>query len=104
MSEPSHIPLSLKERLVPPFFLTLISTLLFPTAIVADMDTDLTYPAPWLATSPEWMNGIRKGLAPLFFDGSLQSTFFMILSARVVVYSESAFLLLSIVNALVDET
>jgi len=56
--------------------------------MVVDMDVDLTYPAPWLAISPSWMNGIRKGLSPLFFDGSLQSTFFMILSARVVVNSE----------------
>lgn len=53
-------------------------------AIAADTDLDGTYPAAFLPSAPAWQNGLRRGLAPLFWDTTLPSTFFIILSGRVV--------------------
>lgn len=56
---------------------------LLAAPIAADTDADGTYPAPFLTGASSWQNGLRKGLAPLFWDATLPSTFFLILSGRV---------------------
>ncbi|PWN53095.1 hypothetical protein IE53DRAFT_400805 [Violaceomyces palustris] len=53
-------------------------------AMVTDTDLDGTRPASFVQTSPEWQSVLRKVLSPLFWDGTLQATFFFVLSGRVV--------------------
>ena len=61
---------------------------IFAPAIATDTDIDGTRPAAFVASSPEWHSTLRKVASPLLWDGSLQGTIFMILSARVVALSE----------------
>ena len=57
---------------------------LFAPAIVTDTDLDGTRPATFVDASPQWMNVLRKAVTPLLFDGSLQMTFFIVLSGRTI--------------------
>ncbi|KAK0552266.1 hypothetical protein OC846_002963 [Tilletia horrida] len=58
---------------------------LLAPAIQTDTDRDGTRPAPFVLNAPEWQNTLRKALSPLFWDGTLQASFFMLLNGRVVV-------------------
>ncbi|KAN0062770.1 hypothetical protein ACQY0O_004965 [Thecaphora frezii] len=59
----------------------------FAPAIVTEVDVDGTQPADFVGSSPEWMSVLRKALSPLFFDGNLQVTMFIILSGRTVLHT-----------------
>lgn len=56
---------------------------LLAPAAATDTDVDNTYPAPFLTDAPAWQTGLRKGLQPIFWNSTLLSSFFIILSARV---------------------
>jgi len=57
---------------------------IFAPAIVVNRDLDGVFPATFVTESPQWMNLLRKILSPLFFDGGVQMTMFLILSGRVI--------------------
>lgn len=57
---------------------------IFAPAIVVNRDLDGVYPATFVTESPQWMDLLRKIVSPLFFDGGIQMTMFLILSGRVV--------------------
>ncbi|CAD6893332.1 unnamed protein product [Tilletia controversa] len=54
-------------------------------AIQTDTEIDGSRPALFATTAPEWQHTLRKALSPLFWDGTLQAGFFMMLNGRVVV-------------------
>ncbi|CAO1624208.1 unnamed protein product [Parajaminaea phylloscopi] len=56
---------------------------LLAPAIASDTDLDGTYPAAFLSKAPAWHNTLRKALSPLFWNPTLLSTFFLVLSGRV---------------------
>ncbi|KAK0530706.1 hypothetical protein OC834_003226, partial [Tilletia horrida] len=53
--------------------------------IQTDTDVDGTRPAEFVLSAPSWQNTLRKALSPLFWDGTLQSGFFIMLNGRVIV-------------------
>lgn len=57
---------------------------LLAPAIASDTNHDGSFPAAFVGKAPSWQHGLRKGLAPLFWDSTLPSAFFLILSGRVV--------------------
>ncbi|KAE8212824.1 hypothetical protein CF327_g3574 [Tilletia walkeri] len=54
-------------------------------AIQTDTDIGGQRPAQFVLNAPEWQNSLRKALSPLFWDGTLQASFFMMLNGRVIV-------------------
>lgn len=57
---------------------------LLAPAVATAIDADGTFPAPFSAGAPAWQSGLRRSLAPLFWDSTLPSAFSLILAGRVV--------------------
>ncbi|CEH18049.1 hypothetical protein CBOM_04479 [Ceraceosorus bombacis] len=57
--------------------------------VITDTSVDGAQPAAFLLGGPKWQDKIRKVMSPLLFDGSLQVSFFLMISARVISEGES---------------
>ncbi|PWN42877.1 hypothetical protein IE81DRAFT_347054 [Ceraceosorus guamensis] len=59
--------------------------------VITDTAVDGAQPAAFLLGGPQWQDKIRTVMSPLLFDGSLQVSFFLVISARFISEGESRF-------------